>query len=79
LTILLNSIGNLAVLLILLTGLWYVSTRIKDASIIDIAWGPACALPALLTWLRHDGAPLRATLLPFLVALWPTRLAFYLA
>ncbi len=70
---------NLLILLGLLTVLWWVSTRIKDASIIDIAWGPACALPALLTFFRNDGAEPRAIILTLLVALWAGRLAFYLA
>ena len=30
--------SNLAILLMLLTILWFVSIRIKDASIIDIFW-----------------------------------------
>ncbi len=70
---------NLAILLALLTALWVVSTRIKDASIIDIFWGPACALPALLTFIRSDGAEPRALLLTALTSLWALRLAFYLA
>ncbi|MHA7871211.1 MAG: DUF1295 domain-containing protein [Hyphococcus sp.] len=63
----------------LLTILWTVSVRIKDASIIDIAWGPACAAPAILTFLRTDGADPRALLLTALVSIWAARLAFYLA
>lgn len=72
------ALTNLGVLLTLLTGLWYVSVRIKDASIIDIAWGPACALPAILTYLRSDGADPRALALTLLVTLWAARLAIYL-
>lgn len=72
-------ISNLLILLTLLTLLWLISTRIKDASIIDIAWGPACALPAVLTFLRTDGAGPRAIVLTILVSLWAGRLAFYLA
>ncbi len=69
---------NLATLLALLTALWFVSTRIKDASIIDIFWGPACALPAVLTFFRTDGAEPRALLLTALVSIWAARLALYL-
>jgi len=69
---------NLATLLALLTVLWFVSTRIKDASIIDIFWGPACALPAVLTFFRTDGAEPRALLLTALVSIWAARLALYL-
>ena len=58
--------------------LWAVSVRIKDASIIDIAWGPACALPAALTLIRTDGMEPRATLVTALVLLWAGRLAWHL-
>lgn len=71
-------LSNLGVLLGLLTLLWVVSIRIKDASIIDIAWGPACATPALLTYFRIDGANPRALVLTLLVCLWAARLALYL-
>lgn len=75
---LLFSIANLFVVLALLTALWFVSVRIKDASIIDIAWGPACALPAILTYVRIETAGPRAALLTALVTLWAARLAVYL-
>lgn len=71
--------SNLAILLALLTALWFVSVQIKDASIIDIFWGPACALPALLTFFRTEGADPRALVLTALVSLWAARLALYLA
>lgn len=72
-------LSNLAILLGLLTALWFVSTHIKDASIIDIFWGPACALPAILTFFRTDGADPRALVLTILVSLWAARLGLYLA
>ena len=75
---LLFSLANLAIVLAALTLLWVVSVRIKDASIIDIAWGPACALPAVLTFIRADGADPRAAVLTALVSLWAARLAIYL-
>jgi steroid 5-alpha reductase family enzyme len=71
--------GNLAVLLALLAALWALSVRIRNASIIDIFWGPACALGAALTFLRVDGAAPRDLLLTALVWLWAGRLAFHLA
>jgi steroid 5-alpha reductase family enzyme len=72
-------VGNLAVLLVALAALWFVSVQIKDASIIDIAWGPACALGAVLTFWRIDGAAPRDLLLTALVVLWAARLALHLA
>ena len=70
---------NLAIVLALLTVLWIVSVRIKDASIIDIAWGPACAAPAVLTYFRTEGADPRALVLMLLSVLWAARLGVYLA
>jgi steroid 5-alpha reductase family enzyme len=71
--------SNLALLLLALIALWAVSVRIKDASIIDIAWGPACAFGPLLTLWRADGASPRDILLTALVTLWAARLALHLA
>lgn len=71
--------SNLVILLVLMSALWAVSIRIKDASIVDIFWGPACAAPALFTFLRTDGADPRALVLTLLVWLWALRLAAYLA
>ncbi|GJL90523.1 DUF1295 domain-containing protein [Hyphococcus sp.] len=70
---------NLAIMLGLFVALWGLSVVLKNASIVDIAWGVACALPAFLTWLRSDGAEPRATLLMVLAAIWGVRLATYLA
>lgn len=74
-----HTIENLFVLLTLLTLLWILSSSIRDASIIDIFWGPACALPAVLTLMRIEAPPLRAYVLTGLVSLWALRLAIYLA
>ncbi|PQA85989.1 DUF1295 domain-containing protein [Hyphococcus luteus] len=70
---------NFAIMLVLFVALWAVSVKLKNASIVDIMWGVACALPATLTWLRADGSEPRAFLLTVLVAAWGLRLASYLA
>jgi steroid 5-alpha reductase family enzyme len=70
---------NLALLAACFAALWALSVAIKDASIVDIFWGPACALPAILTFLRGEGAQPRATILAALVTLWAARLALHLA
>lgn len=72
-------LGNLVGLWAALAVLWAVSVRIRDASIIDIFWGPACAFGAVATLLRGDGASPRDMLLTALVCLWAARLAFHLA
>jgi steroid 5-alpha reductase family enzyme len=71
--------GNLLMLLALLKILWMASVRIRDASIIDIFWGPACACGALATFWRAEGAAPRDLLLAALASLWAARLAFHLA
>ena len=70
---------NFAVMLMLFIALWALSISIKNASIVDIMWGPACAGPAVLTRLRADVEAPRADVLTLLAALWAVRLAVYLA
>ena len=64
---------------VLFVVLWGISVAIKNASIVDIMWGIACAMPAALTYFRSDGVEPRALLLTILVGLWGLRLAGYLA
>lgn len=71
--------GNLALLWGLLAILWAVSIRIKDASVIDIFWGPACAFGAVATYLRVEGSSPRDALLMGFVILWALRLALHLS
>ncbi len=69
---------NLMILLAVFGLVWLVSLRIKDASIVDVLWGPACATPALLTYFMADVVTPRATVITILVTLWGARLGFYL-
>lgn len=73
------ALANLAVLAVCFLALWATSVRIKDASIIDIFWGPACAIPAVITYVRADGAAPRDLVLTVLVTAWALRLAAHLA
>ena len=59
--------------------LWLVSLVARDASIVDIAWGPMFLVVAVVSWRVGDGASAREHLLLALVALWSLRLAGYLA
>ncbi|MEO1042781.1 MAG: DUF1295 domain-containing protein [Pseudomonadota bacterium] len=72
-------LGNLAIMIGIFVAVWALSVVIKNASIVDILWGPACAAPAVLTWIRVDGMEPRATVLTVLVAIWGARLGGYLA
>lgn len=58
--------------------LWWLSIKIKDISIVDIFWGPACALPAWLALLLMDGLGSRQILLTLLVTVWALRLAWHI-
>jgi steroid 5-alpha reductase family enzyme len=68
---------GLAVIVILFTILWYVSLRLEDSSIADIAWGPGILVLALVYYLSGNGAPVRAGLTLGLVAIWAIRLAVH--
>ena len=58
--------------------LWLLSLRLRDASIVDIWWGPGIALIAAVAYAVPRGAHPRRTLLLVLVALWALRLGGYL-
>lgn len=73
------ALGNLALLAVAFLALWLLSLRLRDASIVDIFWGPACALPALMTHVRADIENPRALVLTGLVWLWAARLGLHLA
>lgn len=72
-------LSNLAALLAALAVLWGVSVAIRNASIVDIFWGPACAMGAWAMLFRDGRADPRADLIALLVTLWALRLALYLA
>jgi steroid 5-alpha reductase family enzyme len=63
----------------LMLSTWLESIRRSDVSIVDVVWGPAFALAALVAALAGDaGADLRWLLL-VMTALWGARLGGYLA
>lgn len=59
--------------------LWLVSLALKDASIVDIFWGPNFALIAWLSFALGGGAEPRRWLMAALVSAWGLRLGIYLA
>ena len=69
---------------VVITLLWAVSVRLKDASIIDIFWGPGFLILALFWYVFADrtyntsGLPIRSTLVLGMVFLWATRLAIHI-
>jgi steroid 5-alpha reductase family enzyme len=68
----------LLVVLVLVSALWAVSVPIRDASIIDIFWGPLFVAIAW-TLLATGGEPAaKPYLVTLLVTLWGLRLGFHL-
>ena len=61
-----------------LVGLWLVSLRLRDASLVDLFWGPAFSIVAWPLVLSHGATP-RALLVAGLASLWGLRLGGYLA
>ena len=58
--------------------LWLVSLRLRDASIIDIWWGPGIALQAGIAFMLAAGAGTRSLLLLSMALAWGLRLGAYL-
>jgi len=59
--------------------LWVASLRLRNASIVDVYWGPGFAAIAALTFLLSDAPGPRGALLVAMAALWGLRLGAYLA
>lgn len=58
--------------------LWALSVRRRDASIVDIYWGPGFALIAWLAWWINGAAAGRPLAVALLATLWGGRLGVYL-
>jgi len=61
------------------TVLWLLSLRLRDASIIDIFWGPAFVVAGATYAAMTTGDPVRRAVTLALVTIWAVRLAAYLA
>jgi len=59
--------------------LWLVSLPLRNASIVDVFWGPAFVLAAWTAALADDGGGPRRALALALVSLWGLRLGLHLA
>jgi steroid 5-alpha reductase family enzyme len=58
--------------------LWLVSLRLRDASIVDIFWGPGIAIVVdIAAWLGHSSGE-RTSAVLFLVNLWGLRLGAHI-
>lgn len=69
----------LLVVLVPMTALWLLSLLLKDASIVDIFWGPGFAIVMWWAmWVAPDPAQPRDWLLAGLVTIWALRLGGYI-
>ena len=59
--------------------LWLISIPLRNASIVDIFWGPGFGVIAVVTWWLADGVEARQNLLTVLTVVWALRLGGYLA
>jgi steroid 5-alpha reductase family enzyme len=69
----------LAALLVCTTSLWLLSLRLRDASIIDLFWGPGFVVAGAAYAFGTAGDALRRFAVLALVAIWALRLAVHLA
>lgn len=67
-----------AVVVTVMLLLWLLSLRLRDASIVDIAWGPIFVLVALIGFVWGDGWEGRRLLVLALVGLWGLRLGYHI-
>ena len=63
----------------MMIAVWAISLVMRDASIVDIAWGSGFVLVAWVSYWLSDGNATRSLLLTVLTTIWGLRLAFYLA
>jgi len=69
---------NLASVTVVMVALWIVSLRLRDVSIVDIAWGADGALIAALSFLLTDGPLARRALITGMTLFWGLRLALHI-
>jgi steroid 5-alpha reductase family enzyme len=75
------ALTGLGLVLAALTAVWLLGLRLRDVSIVDIAWGPAFALLAWVYWWTSRVGPegsARRLLVPVLVSVWAARLAWHI-
>ena len=69
---------GLAAIVSLFTILWLASLAVKNASIVDMWWGPGIFLIGLTYFLTTSGAQFRRGLVLSCVGLWALRLAWHI-
>jgi steroid 5-alpha reductase family enzyme len=72
-------IQALAVIIIMMTGLWIASIFLKNVSIVDLFWGFGFVLAGWIYFFYLNGYETRKILLMILVTIWGLRLSIHLA
>jgi len=70
---------NFVIVMACMLALWGLSLPLRNASIVDIFWGPGFAIVAVATLLLADGYAPRQWLLAAMTSVWGLRLGAYLA
>ena len=70
--------ATLAATAALMVAVWLLSLVKKDASIVDICWGPGFVLIGAVCYLTTNGYHARKLLITALVAVWGLRLALHI-
>ena len=63
----------------LMLGTWLMSLALRDASIVDVAWGLGFVIVVWVSFAVADGSDARSALVVVLTTIWGLRLAAYLA
>ena len=61
------------------TLLWLLSLRLRDASIVDLWWGPMFVVIAAIAFTQGDGYPARKALALGMAVAWGLRLCLHLS
>ena len=70
---------NLALIAAVMLGLWWISLRIRNASIVDLFWGFGFVLIAWTSYFASGSDSSRGLLLAILTTAWGLRLTLYLS
>ena len=67
-----------AVILACFIAMWLISLAMKDSSIVDIFWGPGCAIGGWVAFFVASGGTTRTTIVLVLATLWAARIGWYI-
>lgn len=72
-------VGAAIAIACMMISIWAISLVMRDASIVDIAWGSGFVVVAWVSYWLSDGNSTRSFVLTILTTIWGLRLAIYLA